>query len=55
VRTEVTYYLARAERETTPEEEVEHLQRPLEESGARAVKYRWRAANRSTVSAASAG
>jgi L-alanine-DL-glutamate epimerase-like enolase superfamily enzyme len=40
VRREVPYYVASSRRDTTPEQEVEHLQRLLEESGAKAVKFR---------------
>jgi L-alanine-DL-glutamate epimerase-like enolase superfamily enzyme len=40
VRQEVAIYAASGRRDTTPEQEIEHLQKLLEESGARAVKYR---------------
>jgi L-alanine-DL-glutamate epimerase-like enolase superfamily enzyme len=40
IRREVPFYIASGRRDTTPEEEVEHLQRLIEESGAKAVKYR---------------
>jgi len=40
VRCEVPYYIASGRRDTTAEEEVEHLQRLLERTGAKAVKFR---------------
>lgn len=40
VRREVPYYVASSRRDSTPQEEVEHLQRLIDETGARAVKYR---------------
>jgi L-alanine-DL-glutamate epimerase-like enolase superfamily enzyme len=40
VRSEVACYVASGRRDTTPEEEVEHLRKLLAESGARAVKFR---------------
>ena len=40
VRREVPYYVASGRRDSTPEEEVEYLQRLLEETGAKAVKFR---------------
>jgi L-alanine-DL-glutamate epimerase-like enolase superfamily enzyme len=40
VRQEVACYVASGRRDTTPEQEIEHLHKLLEESGARAVKFR---------------
>ena len=40
VRSEVAFYVASGKRDTTPEQEVVSLQRLLEQSGARAVKFR---------------
>ena len=40
VRTEVACYVASGRRDTTPEAEIDHLRKLLEESGARAVKFR---------------
>jgi L-alanine-DL-glutamate epimerase-like enolase superfamily enzyme len=40
VRTEVACYVASGRRDTTPEQEVEYLRKLLDESGARAVKFR---------------
>ena len=40
VRTEVACYVASGRRDTTPEAEVDYLRKLLEESGARAVKFR---------------
>jgi len=40
VRTEVACYVASGRRDTSPEEEVDHLRKLLAESGARAVKFR---------------
>jgi len=40
VRRDVPFYVASSRRDSTPEEEVEHLGRLIEQSGARAVKYR---------------
>ncbi len=40
VRREVPYYIASGRRDSTPEEEVEYLQKLVEETGARAVKFR---------------
>lgn len=40
VRRQVPYYIASSRRDNTPQEEVEHLQRLIDETGARAVKYR---------------
>lgn len=40
VRREVPFYIASSRRDTTPQEEVEHLEKLLAESGARAVKFR---------------
>ena len=40
VRQEVACYVASGRRDTTPEEEIRHLRKLLEESGARAVKFR---------------
>jgi L-alanine-DL-glutamate epimerase-like enolase superfamily enzyme len=40
VRQEVACYVASGRRDTTPEQEIEHLRKLLEESGARAVKFR---------------
>lgn len=40
VRTRVPFYIASGRRDSTPEEEVEYLQGLVEETGARAVKYR---------------
>ena len=40
VRRQVPYYVASSRRDSTPQEEVEHLQRLIDETGAKAVKYR---------------
>lgn len=40
VRREVPYYVASGRRDTTPEQEVDYLRRLVEQSGARAVKFR---------------
>lgn len=40
VRRDVPFYVASGNRDTTPEEEVEYLQRLLEETGGKAVKFR---------------
>jgi len=40
VRTEIPYYVASGRRDSTPEEEVAYLQSLVEETGARAVKFR---------------
>jgi L-alanine-DL-glutamate epimerase-like enolase superfamily enzyme len=40
IRREVAYYIASGRRDSTPEEEVEYLQGLVEETGARAVKFR---------------
>ncbi len=40
VRRQVPYYVASGRRDTTPEEEVAYLQKLLQETGARAVKFR---------------
>jgi L-alanine-DL-glutamate epimerase-like enolase superfamily enzyme len=40
VRTEVPFYVASGRRDTTPEQEVEYLQKLVEQSGARALKFR---------------
>jgi L-alanine-DL-glutamate epimerase-like enolase superfamily enzyme len=40
VRTEVPFYVASGRRDSTPDEEVEHLKRLVAESGARALKFR---------------
>ncbi len=40
IRTEVPFYIASGRRDTTPEQEVEYLQRLLEQSGAKALKFR---------------
>jgi L-alanine-DL-glutamate epimerase-like enolase superfamily enzyme len=40
VRQQVAYYVASSRRDSTPQEEVEHLQRLIDETGAKAVKYR---------------
>jgi len=40
VRTEVPYYIASGRRDSTPEQEVEYLLKLLEETGAKAVKFR---------------
>ena len=40
IRTRVPFYIASGRRDTTPEQEVEHLAGLLERSGARAVKFR---------------
>ena len=40
VRDEIDFYVASGRRDTTPEEEVEYLQGLLEETGAKAVKFR---------------
>jgi L-alanine-DL-glutamate epimerase-like enolase superfamily enzyme len=40
VRQEVAIYVASGRRDTTPEEEVEHLRKLVEQSGAKAVKFR---------------
>jgi L-alanine-DL-glutamate epimerase-like enolase superfamily enzyme len=39
-RTEVACYVASGRRDTTPEQEIEYLRKLLEESGAKAVKFR---------------
>ncbi len=40
VRTQVPFYVASGRRDTTPEQEVEYLQKLVEQSGAKAVKFR---------------
>lgn len=40
IRDQIDFYVASGRRDTTPEEEVEYLQSLLEESGAKAVKFR---------------
>ena len=40
VRKDVAFYVASGKRDTTPEQEVENLQKLLQQSGARAVKFR---------------
>lgn len=40
IRREVPFYIASGRRDTTPEEEVEYLTRLVEETGAKAVKFR---------------
>jgi L-alanine-DL-glutamate epimerase-like enolase superfamily enzyme len=40
VRTEVPFYVASGRRDTTPEQEVEYLQKLVTQSGAKAVKFR---------------
>ena len=40
VRTEVPFYVASGKRDTTPEQEVEYLQKLVQQSGAHAVKFR---------------
>ncbi len=40
VRTEVPFYVASGRRDTTPEQEVEYLQKLVAQSGARALKFR---------------
>jgi L-alanine-DL-glutamate epimerase-like enolase superfamily enzyme len=40
IRREVPFYIASGRRDTTPEEEAEHLARLIEETGAKAVKFR---------------
>lgn len=40
VRTSVPFYVASGRRDTTPEQEVDYLKRLIDETGARAVKYR---------------
>lgn len=40
VRTRVPFYVASGRRDTTPQQEVDYLKRLIEQSGARAVKYR---------------
>ena len=40
VRQDVAFYVASDRRDTTPEQEVEHLQKLVEQSGAKAVKFR---------------
>ena len=40
IRQEIPIYVASGRRDSTPEEEVEYLQKLLEESGAKAVKFR---------------
>ena len=40
VRREIAYYIASGRRDSTPQEEVEYLQGLVEETGARAVKFR---------------
>ena len=40
VRTRVPFYIASGRRDTTPEQEVDYLKHLIEESGAKAVKYR---------------
>ena len=40
IRTRVPFYIASGRRDTTPQQEVEYLQKLIEETGAKAVKYR---------------
>ncbi len=40
IRTRVPFYVASSRRDTTPQEEVDHLKRLIEDTGATAVKYR---------------
>jgi L-alanine-DL-glutamate epimerase-like enolase superfamily enzyme len=40
IRTSVPFYVASGRRDTTPEQEVDYLKRLIDETGARAVKYR---------------
>lgn len=40
LRTRVPFYIASGRRDTTPEQEIEYLQRLIAETGAKAVKYR---------------
>jgi len=40
VRTSVPIYVASGRRDTTPEQEIEYLKGLIEQSGAKAVKYR---------------
>lgn len=40
IREEVPFYIASGRRDTTPQEEVEHLKRLIERTGAKAVKFR---------------
>jgi L-alanine-DL-glutamate epimerase-like enolase superfamily enzyme len=40
VRTEVPFYVASGRRDTTPEEEIDHLKGLVEKSGAKALKFR---------------
>ena len=40
IRREVPFYVASSRRDSTPQEEVEHLQRLIAETGAQAVKFR---------------
>ena len=40
VRERVPFYIASGRRDTTPQQEVEYLQRLIEQTGAKAVKYR---------------
>lgn len=40
IRTEVPFYVASGRRDTTPEEEIDYLQGLIEETGAKAIKYR---------------
>jgi len=40
VRTQVPFYVASGNRHTTPQEEVDYLKKLIDETGARAVKYR---------------
>lgn len=40
IRREVPFYVASSRRDSTPQEEVEHLQRLIAETGAKAVKFR---------------
>src|SRR5712664_2375032 len=40
IRTSVPFYVASGRRDTTPEQEVDYLKRLIDETGAKAVKYR---------------
>lgn len=40
LRDRVPFYIASGRRDTTPEQEIDHLKRLIEETGAKAVKYR---------------
>ena len=40
MRQDVAFYVASGRRDTTPEQEVEYLQKLVQQSGAKAVKFR---------------